>query len=72
MPRVLSSLERVQAMLRREVDSAGVQSAWARENRIDPAYISNALSGVRLPQSAILKALKLEKVPAYARTKKPL
>jgi hypothetical protein len=63
----LLTADQVRAILRKEVKRAGSQAAWARKYGIEPAFVSHALSGSRLPTRRLLKALKLKKVPAYER-----
>jgi len=47
------------AMLRSEVDRAGGQSSWARQERIDRTLLNRVLSGHRPPTDQIIRALKL-------------
>lgn len=49
----------VQKRLKRKV--AGNAAAWAKAHDISPAYVSDVLSGRRLPGAKITKALGLEK-----------
>lgn len=49
--------------------AAGNQKAWAVENGISPAYLSDMLLGRREPSPAILRPLGLEKVVLYRKIK---
>ena len=40
-------------------------AAWARANKVSPAYISDVLRGRREPGASILKALKLRRILSY-------
>ena len=62
-------LDQVRALLRRECDKAGNQAAWAKAHGVSPAYVSDVLVGRREPGDAILRALGLERVVTYRRTK---
>ena len=45
------------ALLRSEVDRAGGQSSWARQERIDRTLLNRVLSGHRPPTDQIIRAL---------------
>jgi DNA-binding transcriptional regulator YdaS (Cro superfamily) len=62
--------EDVRDLLRRKVEQAGSQAAWADERGVTPAYVSDVLRGTREPGPAILNALGLERVVSY-RQKRP-
>lgn len=51
----------VQKRLRKSVNAAGGQSAWAKKHEISIAYVSDVMRGRRLPGDKITKALGLEK-----------
>jgi hypothetical protein len=46
-------------LLRSEVDRAGGQSSWARQERIDRTLLNRVLSGRRPPSEQIIRALRL-------------
>ena len=48
--------------------SAGSRKAWAEQNNISPAYVSDVLNGNRDPGERILNALGLVKVVSYEYT----
>ena len=54
-------------LLRSEVNRAGSQKEWAKENGITPSSISMVLSGVRPPNKKIISALKLRRVVVFER-----
>ena len=54
-------------LIKHEIKNAGNQSEWARVIGARQSDINNALLGRRLPVKAILDALGLEKIVAYAR-----
>lgn len=56
-------------LLREKIARAGSATAWARENKISPAYVSDALSGHRQPGKRILGALGVECVKVYRRVR---
>ena len=60
----------VRAYLKRECEKAGGQAAWCREHDIAPGYAADVLSGRQEPGEAILKALGIERVVTYRRTRK--
>lgn len=47
--------------LRKSVNAAGGQSAWAAKHEISAAYVNDVLHSRRLPGDKITKALGLEK-----------
>ena len=55
-------------LLRREVERAGGQVAWAKQHGLHPSTINKVLNEQRLPGRRMLTALKLEKVVAYRRS----
>jgi hypothetical protein len=54
-------------LLRSEVNRAGSQKEWAKENGVTPSSISMVLSGVRPPNKKIISALKLRRVVVFER-----
>ena len=54
-------------LLRSEVNRAGSQQEWAKENGVAPSSISMVLSGVRPPNKKIVSALKLRRVTVFER-----
>jgi hypothetical protein len=54
-------------LLRSEVNRAGSQKEWAKENGVTPSSISMVLSGVRPPTKKIISALKLRRVVVFER-----
>lgn len=48
-----------------EFEVKGNQSAWAKANKISPAYVSDVIAGRREPGKKILSALGLERVVSY-------
>jgi predicted transcriptional regulator len=54
-------------LLRSEVNRAGSQQEWAKENGVAPSSISMVLSGERPPNKKIISALKLRRVVAFER-----
>lgn len=55
------TVEEVRERLRARIDKAGGHTAFARENRVSPVYVHDALAGRRAPGPAILRALGLTK-----------
>jgi DNA-binding transcriptional regulator YdaS (Cro superfamily) len=53
------------ALLRKAVDEAGGQSAWARSVMLTPSYVNDVLVGRRDPGPAVLSALGLRRVVTY-------
>lgn len=51
----------VVARLRKQVNAAGGQSAWAAKHDISPQYVCDVLQSRRLPGDKITKAMGLEK-----------
>ena len=54
-------------LLRSEVNRAGGQQKWAKQNGVAPSAISMVLTGDRPPNKKILSALKLRKVVVFER-----
>lgn len=52
------NIDQVAKLLRRQV--RGNQAAWAKRHGISAAYVSDVLSGRRLPGDKITKAMGLE------------
>jgi hypothetical protein len=52
-------------LLKSEIDKAGSQRRWAKENGVNRPMVCAALGGYRRLQPKILKALGLKKVDAY-------
>lgn len=61
------NVETVRALLRKAVEEAGGQRAWARKHKVSPMYVSYVLSGDREPGEAVLKPLGMERVVSYRR-----
>ncbi len=59
--------EDVVRLLRSEVNRAGGQQKWAKQNGVAPSAISMILTGDRPPNKKILSALKLRKVVVFER-----
>lgn len=53
------------ARLRAACRAAGGQQAWAQQNGVSPAYVSDVLNARRDPGDSILTALGLRKVVRY-------
>ena len=51
--------DEVRALLRAECEKAGGQRAWAREHGVSGAYVSQVLTGVKLPSDAVTIPLGL-------------
>jgi hypothetical protein len=60
-------LEDLRKHLRREVDRAGGQVAWAKRHGLHPSTINKVLNEQRMPGRRLLGALNLRKVVAYRR-----
>ena len=54
-------------LLRSEVNRAGGQTKWAKQNGIVPSAISMVLAGDRPPNKKIISALKLRRVIVFER-----
>jgi ribosomal protein L30/L7E len=54
-------------LLRLEVNRAGSQKEWAKENGVTSSSISMVLSGIRPPNKKIISALKLRRVVVFER-----
>jgi hypothetical protein len=61
-------VEQMRKILRREVERAGGQVAWAKKHGLHPSTINKVLNEQRLPGRRMLGALKLRKIIAYQRT----
>jgi hypothetical protein len=62
----------VRKLLKTACDKAGSLRAWARENHLSAAYVSDVLLGNRQPGPTICEALGIEAVKpvtAYRKTK---
>jgi hypothetical protein len=55
----------VRNMLRKACDKAGGITAWARENKVSVAYVSDVINGRREPGPAVCRAFDLEAVVHY-------
>lgn len=55
------------AILKKQCDRAGSQTAWARENGLSAVYVSDVLTGKRDPAGKLLAALGVERVVSYRR-----
>ena len=64
----LIDLTTMRRALRREVERAGGQVAWAKRHGLHPSTINKVLNEQRLPGRRMLSALNLRKVIAYQRT----
>lgn len=64
----LIDLPAMRRALRREVERAGGQVAWAKRHGLHPSTINKVLNEQRLPGRRMLSALNLRKVIAYQRT----
>lgn len=56
-------------ILRTQVINAGGVAEWSRQNGVDPAAVSRAITGAKPPPPAILKALGLVRRIDYVRQK---
>ena len=63
----LIDLHATRKLLRRQVDRAGGQVAWAKRHGLHPSTINKVLNEQRLPGRRMLAALHLQKVIAYRR-----
>ena len=63
----LIDLEGMRKLLRREVDRAGGQVAWAKRHGLHPSTINKVVNEQRMPGRRMLVALQLQKVTAYRR-----
>ena len=63
----LIDLPTLRKLLRREVERAGGQVAWAKRHGLHPSTINKVLNEQRLPGRRLLAALNLQKVVAYQR-----
>jgi len=61
----LLTIRDVLDILRRQVEAAGSQQAFAERAGVSQAYVGDILRGQRTPGAKILHALGLEKVVAY-------
>jgi hypothetical protein len=62
----------VRKLLKTACDKAGSLRAWARNNNLSPAYVSDVTLGKRAPGPSICEALGIEAVKpvtAYRKTK---
>jgi DNA-binding transcriptional regulator YdaS (Cro superfamily) len=59
----------VLALLARECEKAGSQSAWAKAHGLSAPYVSDVLKRRREPGRGILDALGIEKVVTYRKAK---
>ncbi|KAA5609676.1 hypothetical protein [Rhodovastum atsumiense] len=65
-PRPTLSLADLYARLRREIEAAGGQQAWARAHGISPTVLNDVLTARRDPGPTLLDALGLRRVVRYA------
>src|SRR5262245_58168094 len=63
----LIDLDGMRKLLRREVDRAGGQVAWAKRHGLHPSTINKVVNEQRMPGRRMLTALQLQKVTAYRR-----
>ena len=63
----LIDLDGMRKLLRREVDRAGGQVAWAKRHGLHPSTINKVVNEQRMPGRRMLAALQLQKVTAYRR-----
>jgi DNA-binding transcriptional regulator YdaS (Cro superfamily) len=61
--------DEVRNMLRRACQAAGSAAAWAKDNGVSPAYVSDTLNKRRDPGPAILDALGIEAETNYRKSK---
>lgn len=54
-----------------ECREAGAQSTWAKKHGLSASYVTDVVRGRRAPGPRLLKALGLETVTDYRKTKKP-
>ena len=59
------TLDSVLKKLTAEIEAAGGQRPWARENHISQAYVNQVLKGVAAPGAKLLEALGLRRVTSY-------
>jgi hypothetical protein len=59
----------VRNLLRNACEKAGTAAAWAKDNDLSAAYVSDTLSKKREPGPAILKALGLTSEMQYRKAK---
>jgi hypothetical protein len=64
----LIDLHAMRRLLRREVERAGGQVAWAKRHGLHPSTINKVLNEQRLPGRRMLAGLHLRKVVAYQRS----
>jgi DNA-binding transcriptional regulator YdaS (Cro superfamily) len=57
--------DQVIALLRKRIEQAGSQKAFAIQHELSPAFINDLLQGRREPSAAILHALGLERVVTF-------
>ncbi len=57
--------KQVVEMLRKEVEKAGGQRAWARNNGLSSAHVNDVLHGNRKPADAICKGLGLIRILVF-------
>lgn len=57
------------ALIRRECDKAGSQSAWAAAHGITGAYLTDILRGRRAPAAKLLKAMGYERIVSYRKVR---
>jgi hypothetical protein len=64
---MLLAVNDVRQLLLAEIRKSGTQSEWARRNGVNRSSVSLFLSGQRMLQPKIMRALKLKKITAYAK-----
>lgn len=57
--------DQVIALLRKKIELAGTQKAFAIQHDLSPAFINDLLQGRREPSFAILNVLGLERVVTF-------
>lgn len=61
----LFSADDVRAMLRRECEKAGGQSAWARAHDVAQSYVNSVISGKQIAGLKLSTALGLAQIIAW-------
>lgn len=60
----------VRTLLKRACAAAGTARAWAEQNKVSQAYVSDVLRGRRNPGEAICRALGLVAEQTYRKVQK--
>jgi len=61
--------DQVIALLRKRIELAGSQKAFAVQHELSPAFINDLLQGRRDPSAAILNVLGLERIVTYRKVR---